>query len=210
MSPARGGARSLLLVHGAGSGPWVFDRWPAHFPPALHLETVDLQDGLDAAHASMAQYADAVARAAQRLEHPVVVVAWSMGGLAAMMAADSADALVLLEASAPAEVQGVHRDVRPAPGVFDPEAEYGAFPDGVRARPESSLARAERKRGISVPEIACPVLVVYGDEFADERGRRLVERYGAREVALPGKSHWDLVRDPDAIRAVAGAIAALL
>lgn len=210
MSPARGGARSLLLVHGAGSGPWVFDRWPAHFPPALRLETVDLQDGLDPAHASMAQYADAVARAAQRLEHPVVVVAWSMGGLAAMMAADSADALVLLEASAPAEVQGVHRDVRPAPGVFDPEAEYGAFPDGVRARPESSLARAERKRGISVPEIACPVLVVYGDEFADERGRRLVERYGARKVALPGKSHWDLVRDPDAIRAVARGIAALL
>ena len=210
MRTGRAAARSLLLVHGAGSGPWVFDRWPVHFPPALRLETVDLQDGLEPAHASMAQYADAVARAAQRLEHPVVVVAWSMGGLAAMMAADSADALVLLEASAPAEVQGVHRDVRPAPGVFDPEREYGAFPDGVRARPESSLARAERKRGISVPEIACPVLVVYGDEFTDERGRRLVERYGARELALPGKSHWDLVRDPEAIRAVARGIAALL
>lgn len=209
MRTGRAAARSLLLVHGAGSGPWVFDRWPAHFPPALRLETVDLQDGLDPAHASMAQYADAVARAAERLEHPIVVVAWSMGGLAAMMAADSADALVLLEASAPAEVQGVHRDVRPAPGVFDPEREYGAFPDGVRARPESSLARAERKRGISVPEIACPVLVVYGDEFTDERGRRLVERYGARELALPGKSHWDLVRDPEAIRAVARGIAAL-
>ena len=209
MRTAGAAARSLLLVHGAGSGPWVFDRWPAHFPHALRLETVDLQDGLDPAHASMAQYADAIARAAERPEHPIVVVAWSMGGLAAMMAADSADALVLLEASAPAEVQGVHRDVRPAPGVFDPEREYGAFPDGVRARPESSLARAERKRGISVPEIACPVLVVYGDEFTDERGRRLVERYGARELALPGKSHWDLVRDPEAIRAVARGIAAL-
>ena len=101
----------------------------------------------------------------------------------------------------------MHRDVRPAPGVFDPEREYGAFPDGVRARPESSLARAERKRGISVPEIACPTLVVYGEEFPDERGRRLVERYGARELALSGKSHWDLVRDPDAIRAVAREIA---
>jgi pimeloyl-ACP methyl ester carboxylesterase len=157
----------------------------------------------------MAQYAAAVARAAERLDHPIVVVAWSMGGLAAMMAADRADALVLLEASAPAEVQGEHREVRPASGVFDPEREYGAFPDGMRARPESSLARAERKRGISVPEIACPTLVVYGEEFPDERGRRLVERYGARELALPGKSHWDLVRDPEAIRAVAKEIAAL-
>ena len=209
MTPERAGPRSLLLIHGAGSGPWVFDGWPPFFPPTLRLEAVDLQEGLDPAHASMAQYADAVARAAERLDHPIVVVAWSMGGLAAMMASDRADALVLLEASAPAEVQGVHREVRPAPGVFDPEREYGAFPDGMRARPESSLARAERKRGISVPEINCPTLVVYGDEFPDERGRRLVERYGARELALPGKSHWDLVRDPEAIRAVAKEIAAL-
>lgn len=209
MSPARAGPRSLLLVHGAGSGPWVFDGWPACFPPALRLATVDLHEGLDPAHATMAQYADAVARAAQGLERPVIVVAWSMGGLAAMMAADSADALVLLEASAPAEVQGAHRDVRPAPGVFDPEAEYGAFPDGVRARPESSLARAERKRGISVPELRLPTLVVYGDEYAEERGRRLVARYGAHELALPGKTHWDLVRDPDVIRAIAARIAAL-
>ena len=202
-------AHSLLLVHGAGSGPWVFDGWPAAFPPGLRLETVDLHEGLDPAHATMAQYADAVARAAERLARPVVVVAWSMGGLAAMMAADCADGLVLLEASAPAEVQGVHRDVRPAPGVFDPEAEYGAFPDGVRARPESSLARAERKRGISVPELRCPTLVVYGDEYAEERGRRLVARYGAHELELPGKSHWDLVRDPEALRAIATRIAAL-
>lgn len=209
MTADRAGARSLLLVHGAGSGPWVFDGWRELFPPTLRIETVDLQEGLDPAHASMAQYADAVARAAQGLDHPVVVVAWSMGGLAAMMAADSADALVLLEASAPAEVQGVRREVVPAPGVFDPEGEYGAFPRGVRARPESALARAERKRGISVPELCCPTLVVYGDAFTDERGSRLVARYGTRELSLPGKSHWDLVRDPDAIRAVARAIATL-
>ena len=209
MSPARAGARSLLLVHGAGSGPWVFDGWPASFPAGLRLETVDLHEGLDPAHATMAQYADAVARAAERLDRPLVVVAWSMGGLAAMMVADRADGLVLLEASAPAEVQGVHRDVRPAPGVFDPEAEYGAFPSGVRARPESALARAERKRGISVPELRPPTLVVYGDEYAEERGRRLVARYGAHELALPGKSHWDLVRDPEAVHAIATRIAAL-
>ena len=185
MTAARVAARSLLLVHGAGSGPWVFDEWPAYFPSTRRLETVDLQEGLDPAHATMAQYADAIARSAQQLDRPVVV-AWSMGGLAAMMAADSADALVLLEASAPAEVQGTRRDVRRAPGVFDPEAEYGPFPAGVRARP-----------------------VVYGDEYTEERGHRLVARYGAHELPLPGKTHWDLVRDPEAIRAIAGKITAL-
>jgi hypothetical protein len=51
--------------------------------------------------------------------------------------------------------------------------------------------------------------VVYGDEYAEERGRRLVARYGTHELALPGKSHWDLVRDPEAVRAIAMRIAAL-
>ncbi len=127
-----------------------------------------------------------------------------MGGLAALMATESAEALVLLEASAPGEVQGFRPEVALVPGVFDPELEYGAFPEGIRARPESALARAERKRGISVPTLSCPALVwCYGEEFSDERGRRLAKQYGARELALSGKSHWDLVLDREAIDAVA-------
>jgi hypothetical protein len=34
-------------------------------------------------------------------------------------------------------------------GTFDGEAVYGAFPDGVRARPESLPARADRKSAAS-------------------------------------------------------------
>jgi pimeloyl-ACP methyl ester carboxylesterase len=203
------GARALLLVHGAGSGPWVFDAWPGFFR-ALRVETVDLQVGLDPAVATMGQYAAAIGRVAERLPRPRVLVGWSMGGLAAMMAARCADALVLLEASAPGEVQGFHPEVAPAAGAFDPEREYGPFPAGIRARPESSLGRAERKRGISVPAISCPTLVVYGEEFPDERGRRLAKRYGARELFLPGKTHWDLVLDPEAIRAVAREISSII
>jgi len=125
------------------------------------------------------------------------------------MAAGSADVLVLLEASAPGEVQGFRPEVALAPGVFEPERAYGAFPEGIRARPESALARAERKRGISVPAITCPALVVYGDEFPDERGRRLATQYGARELSLSGMSHWDLVLDPAAIRVVARELSAI-
>jgi hypothetical protein len=111
--------------------------------------------------------------------------------------------VLLLEASAPGEVQGFRPEVALVLGVFDPELEYGAFPEGIRARPESALARAERKRGISVPALSCPALLVYGEEFSDERGRRLATHYGARELAFPGKSHWDLVRDREVIGAVA-------
>ena len=163
----------------------------------LEVEAVDLQAGLNVAEASMSNYAAAIVRAAERLLRPVALCGWSSGGLAAMMAARQAgaDLLVLLEASAPGEVQGFDESIEPEPGVFDPEATYGAFPPGMRARPESLLARGERKRGLSVPSLPCPALVVYGDEFAEERGRRLAAYYRAEELAFPGLDHWGLVLD---------------
>jgi pimeloyl-ACP methyl ester carboxylesterase len=187
---------SLLLAHGAGSGPWVFEGWAESFPTAEVL-AVDLQAGLNVAEASMTNYAAVIVRDAERIPHPRALCGWSSGGLAAMMAARQAEAdlLVLLEASTPAEVQGFDESIPLEPGTFDPEETYGAFPPGMRTRPESSLARAERKRGISVPSLPCPALVVYGDEFADERGQELAAFYGAEALAFPGLGHWDLVLD---------------
>ena len=175
----------------------MFDGWADAFP-ALEVEAVDLMAGLNVAEASMSNYAAVIVRAAEWLPRPVALCGWSSGGLAAMMAARQAEAdfLILLEPSAPGEVQGFDESVPLAPGTFDPEETYGAFPPGMRARPESSFARAERKRGISVPTLPCPALVVYGDEFADERGRRLAAHYGAEELAFPGLDHWELVLDP--------------
>ena len=145
----------------------------------------------------MLNYEAAVACAAGLLDAPLVLVGWSMGGLASMMAAQrvSVDALVLLEASPPAEVQGFDESVQPAPGTFDPEAAYGPFPLGVPARPESSLARAERKRGISVPSLPARTLVVAGREFSEERGTRLAAHYNAGLIEFPDAGHWDLVLD---------------
>jgi hypothetical protein len=65
----------------------------------------------------------------------------------------------------------------------------------MRARLESLLARAERKRGVSVPSLPCPALVVSGDEFPEDRGRQLAAYYGADELAFPGLDHWGLVLD---------------
>jgi pimeloyl-ACP methyl ester carboxylesterase len=177
----------FLLVHGAGSGPWIWEAWEG--------EPVDLQAGLNVGAVSMLNYEAAVARAAEWLEPPLVLVGWSMGGLVAMMAARRVEPerLVLLEPSPPAEVQGFAPDLPLEEGVYDPEGEYGPFPEGVRARPESLLARSERRRGISVPALPCPTLVVYGDEYADERGRAVAAFYGTDELKLEGASHWDLV-----------------
>jgi pimeloyl-ACP methyl ester carboxylesterase len=202
---------SLLLVHGAGSGPWVYDRWLSAFP-TLTVEAVDLQEGLAVEQASMSDYADRIAAAARTMVGPVALCGWSMGGLVVLQAAQEMQphSVVLLEASAPAEVQGRDPDVQLVGGVFDPEAEYGKFPAGIAARPESLLARAERKRGISVPSLPCPSLVIATADFPDERGRSVADLYGSEFVEFSELRHFDLVLNAAPRQAVADFLGARL
>jgi dienelactone hydrolase len=192
---------SMLLVHGAGGGPWVFDGWRNM---AHTVFACDLQRGVDPAVASMRDYADEVAACAHSLPRPLALCGWSMGGLVALMAAEHVrpDALVLIEPSPPAEAQE-NADAPLETGTFDAEAVYGTFPPGVAARPESMLARAERKRGVSVPSLPCRCLVVAGDEFPEERGTRVAHVYDAELRHFPGLSHWGLVRSAAVRDAVA-------
>jgi ATP adenylyltransferase len=194
----------LLLVHGAGSGPWVYEGWASSFP-GMTVAAVDLQENLDVAAASHADYARNVADAAAALPAPVSLCGWSMGGLVVLQASQVVrpHSVILLEASPPAEVQGANVDAEVRDGTFDPEAVYGAFPSGVRARPESARARAERKRGISVPRLPCPSLVVYGEAFRHERGKAIARVYGSDEIDFPGLDHWGLVRDARVRTAIA-------
>jgi pimeloyl-ACP methyl ester carboxylesterase len=197
---SRGHPASLVLVHGGGSGPWIFDTWPESFPN-LDVRAVDLHAGVDVGRARMTDYADRLVAAAAELPAPVSICGWSMGGLVAMLAASrlaiAPHSLVLIESSPPGEVQGFQPDqeLETGSGTFDPETVYGAFPAGVRSRPESCVARAERKRGLPVPSLPCPSLVVCGDEFPDDRGSQLARRYGSDIRFFPGLDHWDLVLD---------------
>jgi hypothetical protein len=139
------------------------------------------------------------------LSRPIAVIAWSMGGLVAMTAANAIRpaCLVPLEPSAPAEIRGRNPGSTPGQGTFDPEVVYGPFPMGILPRPESSTAREERKAGISVPRLTCPSVVVSTREFEDERGRLVAERYGSQELAFSELVHWDLVTRPDVRAAIA-------
>ncbi len=195
---------ALLLVHGAGSGPWIWRDWPPSFPGTT-AHAIDLHAGLDVARASHADYAASLVSAAATLPQPLALCGWSMGGLVVMQASAAADAhgVILIEASPPLEIQGGDTTIQPRPGTFDPEEAYGPFPNGERARPESSLARAERKRGTSVPSLPCPSLVIYGDEFREERGLSIARRYQSAELYFPGLNHWQLITDGRVRQAVA-------
>jgi pimeloyl-ACP methyl ester carboxylesterase len=197
--------RSLLLVHGAASGPWVFDGWAETFAD-VEVYAVDLHAGLNVAEASMSNYEAAVTAAGGLLPRPLTLCGWSMGGLAAMMAARRVepDALVLIEPSPPAEVQGFDDSVALEPGTYEGEEAYGSFPERMPARPEARLARAERKQGISVPSLPGRTLVVSGQEFPDDRGSALARYYGVEQLSVPEATHWDLVRDSGVRAQLAG------
>jgi len=157
----------------------------------------------------MSDYAGVVERASSEAPRPLILCGWSLGGLVVLMAAERArpDLVVLLEPSPPAEVQGSDPELPLAFGTFDPETTYGPFPEGVPARSESALARAERKRGISVPSLSCPSVVVYGNEFPDDRGRAIAALYGSETLEFPDLDHWSLVLDRRVPEALAAAIA---
>jgi len=76
---------SLLLVHGAGSGPWVFRGWAQAFP-GITVASVDLHAGIDVARASHDDYAGNVTRATRALPQPGSLCGWSMGGLVVLQA----------------------------------------------------------------------------------------------------------------------------
>jgi pimeloyl-ACP methyl ester carboxylesterase len=196
---------AVLLVHGACTGPWIFDKWAGSFPRAT-VSAIDLQAGLQLERASMELYAGAVVAEAGRMPWPLLLCGYGMGGLVALMAAAQTlrpELLVLVEPFPPAEIGGLHSEIRPSPGIVEPD-ETERAENRVQVRPDSALALAEQRRGISVPPpLPFRSLVVYGDRSAEERGGAIARLYGSDELTFSGMDHFDLVLDERVPRAIA-------
>ena len=137
---------SLLLVHGAANGAWVWDAWRAALRPlGWEVNVLDLRGHgrslpADMSEVTMEVYVNDLESvcgqiAAVQGKHPVVG-GWSMGGLVAMMyAAKTPDVpgLLLFAPSPPLEVQGRTpagelREYAVTP--FGPEV-YGVYVDDI-------------------------------------------------------------------------------
>ncbi len=98
------GARTALLVHGAGGGGWEWGVWRGVLQAAgFHTEAPDLMPAPQGLSATRLEDYQAQLRAVlARRPRPRVLVGASLGGLLALGAAESADALVLVNPLPPA------------------------------------------------------------------------------------------------------------
>lgn len=222
----------VILVHGAANSAqvWTFWQrelaargWPSY---AIDLRGHGRSDPIDLSHTSMHDYAAEVRSLAVQFTRSPVVIGWSMGGLVAMMVAATgvAGACVALAPSTPtrrsdtsvvlragefgAEEYGItNRDPEEQPAMPDLDREERTIALASLCR-ESRLARDERKAGIVIESLPCPLLIVTGT--ADRQWPR--ERYdnlwfGADYLSVEGASHWGLVLNR---RALATTIPAVL
>lgn len=207
----------VVLVHGAANSSVVWRYWQASLAEqgwsshALDLRGHGSSEG-SVDGATMTDYADDVVAFTEGLPMAPVLMGWSMGGLVALMVAarGRAKACVALAPSAPADWRDEGVEIRR--GVFGPE-EYGitsdepadqpTMPDldieeravGIESlSPESRAARDDRKAGIVVESLPCPLLVVTGSEDRDwPRSAYDGMHLPADYFEAAGASHWGLV-----------------
>jgi pimeloyl-ACP methyl ester carboxylesterase len=135
---------SLLFVHGAASGAWVWDAWRRHLRDlGWQVNVLDLRGHgrslpADLATVTLEDYVADIASVTVQIEraqgiHPVVG-GWSLGGLLAQMYArehPETPALLLFDAIAPVEVVGrasAEEQRRFAGTLLTPET-FGIYPD---------------------------------------------------------------------------------
>lgn len=208
----------LILIHGAANSARVWQFWQTELASrgwsshALDLRGHGSAEAVDLSKTRMSDYAEDVMALARGLRYRPALVGWSMGGLVAMMAAQSGDAVacVGLAPSIPARLSNASVAIRS--GVFGAE-EYGIVDRDPERQPmmhdldreervvaleslslESRLARDERTAGIVIERLDCPLAVVTGASDAQwPRARYDGLHLPRTHIEIPGASHWGLV-----------------
>ena len=216
----------IVLIHGAANSAkvWTFWQqelaalgWTSH---AIDLRGHGQSHPFDLSHATMGNYASDVREFARQLSQPPIIMGWSMGGLIGMMVASQGlgVACISLAPSLPAQRRDTSVNLRT--GDFGPE-EYGILNDDTDNQPtmpdldleerrlalsslsrESRLARDQRREGIVIESLSCPLLIVTGADdkaWPRERYKGLWLNSDFYEVAEA--SHWGLVLNGGALAA---------
>jgi pimeloyl-ACP methyl ester carboxylesterase len=221
----------IVLVHGAASSGavWTFWQqelaaagWPSY---AVDLRGHGASTPIDLSVTSMADYAADVRLLMSQLRERPVLMGWSLGGLVALIVAaeDGVRGCVALAPSAPARSRTPDAVLRA--GVFGPE-EYGITsrdPEQQRAMPDldreerqialgslcsdSRYARDDRRAGIVIEQLACPLLIATGTNDRQWPRSRYADLWlPAEYVSAEGASHWGLVLSRRALASLVPAV----
>jgi predicted alpha/beta hydrolase family esterase len=197
-----------LLLHGAGGGGWEWNLWRGVLAASrIDAFTPDLQPAVGGlAATTLDDYRRQAQAALAALPRPRALIGASLGGLLAMLCAEDADALVLVNPLPPApwaqalpardwpSVVPWRRDARLAstrramPDADDATALF-AF---TRWRDESGAVLGAAQAGLAIARPRCPVLCVVSvadEDVPPATTRSLATAWGADLVETGSPSH---------------------
>ncbi len=202
------GPRHALLVHGAGGGAWEWNLWRGVWQAqGIGIDALELEPApAGLAATTLHDYLVQVRAALHALPRPRALVGASLGGLLALLAADDADALVLVNPLPPApwhaqlparewpEVVRWQGDARLAttrramPDVDDASALF-AF---RHWRDEAGAVLREAHAGIAARKPDCPVLLIASaqdDDVPPAAVAAMADAWGAGRLQTSSTSH---------------------
>ena len=222
----------LVLIHGAANSAkvWVYWQreltahgWTSH---AIDLRGHGRSRPFNISRTTMDDYASDVREIANQLSQPPIIMGWSMGGLIGMMVASQGPGVACIALAPSPPAQQLDTSVNLRTGEFGPE-EFDILDDDTENQPtmpdldleerrlalsslgrESRLARDQRRQGIVIESLPCPLLVMTGTVDNDRHRDRYEGLWlNAEFHELAEASHWGLVLNR---RALAEAIPEVL
>ena len=200
---------SVLFIHGAGGGGWEWNIWTRIFQAhGFDVQAPDLLPSVNGlANTSLEDYQRQMQQHVLAINSPKIIIGASLGGLLALMNADHADAIVLINPMPPApwHAQMPAREHYPAVIPWQTRGSLRATRrslfdcDAVTClyafrhwRDESGAAMNAAMAGVDIIQPNCPVLVMASEQDKDvpfSVSKNLATSLNASFINLPESSH---------------------
>jgi len=199
----------VLFLHGAGGGGWEWNIWQRIFQAhGFNVHAPDLlpsSAGLE--KTSLQEYSQQVQQHLLTMDSPKIIIGASLGGLLALMNAELAGALILVNPMPPAPL---HLQMAPKEkySAIIPWRKNASLAGSRRAlfdsdemtclfafrhwRDESGAVMNAAMAGIEVTQAICPVLVMASEldiDVAFSVTKNLADKLNASFIVLPKTSH---------------------